>query len=225
MKLGGYLTTFLAIAGGTFLLLKGRTERTAIRAGLDDAVVGINPSTRAATLEEPFATRIIGPAARRVAGVVYRFGPKGLREQTRHRLVLAGLQDRLDVDTFYAFSVATPLVVGATVLLYRKFIGPVPFIGWLVIPASAFFPKMWLTSKVEKRQGAIRRALPDTLDLLTIAVEAGLGFDAALGRVVNSVPGPLSDELYRMLQELRIGVTREQALRSLSERTKVPDLD
>ena len=87
------------------------------------------------------------------------------------------------------------------------------------------FPKLLLTRRVEARQHKIKLALADTLDLLTIAVEAGLGFDAALARVVSSVPGPLSDELFRMLQELKIGVPRSQAFNNLSERTKVPELD
>jgi tight adherence protein C len=84
---------------------------------------------------------------------------------------------------------------------------------------------MWLTRKVEARQKSIKRALADTLDLMTIAVEAGLGFDAALGRVVGAIRGPLSDELYRMLQELRIGIPRNAALTNLAARTNVTELD
>jgi tight adherence protein C len=84
---------------------------------------------------------------------------------------------------------------------------------------------MWLTSRVENRQRRIRLGLSDTLDMLTIAVEAGLGFDSALARVAGTVPGPLSDELFRMLQELRIGIPRNQAFKNLSERTGVQELD
>ena len=67
--------------------------------------------------------------------------------------------------------------------------------------------------------------MPDTMDLLTISVEAGLGFDAALAQVVKNVPGPLSEEIARMLQEMQIGVSRAEALRHLNDRTEVPELD
>jgi tight adherence protein C len=99
-------------------------------------------------------------------------------------------------------------------------------VGWLLLVlGSAALPKIWLTNKVETRQREIRLALADTLDLMTIAVEAGLGFDSALARVVSAIPGPLSDELYRLLQEIRIGIRRQDALNGLSERTRVSELD
>jgi tight adherence protein C len=81
-----------------------------------------------------------------------------------------------------------------------------------------------LTQKALNRQEAIRRALPDTLDLLTISVEAGLGFDAALAHVQRKIPGALSDEIGRTLHELQLGVARKEALRNLSARNDVEEL-
>ena len=227
LKYAGLITTFGVIAGGTYLLLKSRVERTTIRSALDEVVVAspLVAESRTVVMDAPFAQRVLAPGARRLAQLVYRFGPRGLQQRTNHRLVLAGLSERLDADTFYALSALLPLAMTGVLFGYRELMGPIPTLGWIVIPAAAFFPKMWLTSRVEARQNEIRRALPDTLDLLTIAVEAGLGFDSALGRVVTSVPGPLSDELYRMLQELRLGVPRAQALRNLSARTELLELD
>jgi tight adherence protein C len=75
------------------------------------------------------------------------------------------------------------------------------------------------------RQLAISNALPDTLDQLTICVEAGLGFDSALAQVVRNVPGPLSEEIARMLREMQLGVSRAEALRHLAQRAKVEELD
>jgi tight adherence protein C len=139
--------------------------------------------------------------------------------------VLAGLSDRYDADTFLAISATLPLVVGVTLYAYSQIASVSPFVWFVLIPASATLPSMWLTSKIESRQRKIRLALADTLDLMTIAVEAGLGFDAALARVVSAIPGPLSDELYRLLQEVRIGIRRADALNGLSERTQVAELD
>lgn len=227
LKFGGFLATFGVVGGLSYIALRSRAERVGIRSGLDQAIVGspLVAEAREVQMQGPFGARVMAPAARRIAGLAYRFGPKGLRDKTRERLVLAGLADRLDVDAFWALSLATPIVTTAAVLVYRAYLGPPPLLGWIVIPASAFFPKMWLTGRVEARQHQIRLALPDCLDLLTIAVEAGLGFDAALARIASSVRGPLSDELYRMLQELRIGIPRSDALRSLSRRTQVLELD
>jgi tight adherence protein C len=107
-----------------------------------------------------------------------------------------------------------------------------PFTGLLKVGAVALLtllgytaPSAAIAARASKRQKEIRKALSDTMDLLTISVEAGLGFDAALGQVVRNVPGPLSDEISRMLQEMQIGVSRTESLRHLTERTEVPELD
>jgi tight adherence protein C len=86
-------------------------------------------------------------------------------------------------------------------------------------------PDAILTRKVDERKKAVERDLPDVIDLLVISVEAGLGFEAALGRVVQNVPGELSDEFSRMLQETRVGVSRSEAMRNLAGRTNVDDLN
>lgn len=227
IKLLGLFGTFGAISVAIYLVLRTREERAVIRAGLDDALLAHSSvqESRAAIMRAPFGARVLGPTARQAAGLVYRLGPKGFAEQVQQRLVIAGLSDRIDADTFIAISAAAPVVVLSFLLAYNAVAASVPMLVWLFVPGSALFPKMWLTSRVEARQHSIKLALADTLDLLTIAVEAGLGFDSALARVVSSVPGPLSDELFRLLQELKIGVPRSEAFNALSERTKVPELD
>ena len=220
------LATFTGVFLGVYLLMRERSTRLAIRSGLEDPFLNSASvaDSRAATMRGPFSQRVLAPASKSAANLVYRFGPKGLAEQTRHRLVLAGLSERIDADTFFAISVASPVVVFAFLLALNA-VGATPLLIWIAVPLTAFVPKMWLTRNVESRQKGIQLALPDTLDLLTIAVEAGLGFDAAISRVVASIPGPLSDELYRMLQELKIGVPRPNALKNLSSRSEVDDLD
>ncbi len=226
LKATALLATFAAILVLCYMTLRARAQRLAIRSGLEDVLLS-NPAvgdSSAAVMRGTFGQRVLGPWVGRLAGLVYRFGPQGLIEHTRRRLVLAGLAERMDPDTFFATSVG--LGIASTAFLFTlNSVGGVPPLIWLAIPLTGLLPKIWLTSKVEARQRAVRLALPDTLDLLTIAVEAGLGFDSALSRVIASIPGPLSDELYRMLQELKIGVPRSRALRGLSERTDVAELD
>jgi tight adherence protein C len=88
-----------------------------------------------------------------------------------------------------------------------------------------FGPVAMLNSRIDKRRKAMEKELPDVIDLLVISVEAGLGFDSALGRVVQNVPGEISREFSRTLQETRVGVSRTDALRNLTERTDVDDLN
>jgi tight adherence protein C len=224
-KLVAFLATFATISVGVYVVLKTRTERASVRAGLEAALASpVIGESRSVVMQAPFLRRVVSPGTKRLSSLVYRFGPAGLAEQTQKRLVLAGLSDKLDADTFLAASAVLPLVVGITLVAYYQ-LADIPLLLWGLIPASASFPKMWLTARVEKRQHTIRLALADTLDLLTIAVEAGLGFDAALTRVVSSIKGPLSDELYRLLQEVRIGIARADALKALSTRTEVAELD
>jgi tight adherence protein C len=87
-----------------------------------------------------------------------------------------------------------------------------------------FVPEFWLTRRIKKRRKAILLAVPDTLDLLTISVRAGLGFDSALTKVVDKSKGPLADEFRRCVAEIRVGKTRRDALRDLVSRTDVPAL-
>jgi tight adherence protein C len=85
-------------------------------------------------------------------------------------------------------------------------------------------PKSWLDRKVQERRDAIRRDLPDTLDLLAISVEAGMGFEGALGVVCDNFTSPLADEFARTLREMELGLPRREALHNLKKRTEVPEL-
>jgi tight adherence protein C len=97
-----------------------------------------------------------------------------------------------------------------------------------MLPIGAMFgytiPEFWLGGRVKKRQKAILLMVPDTLDLLTISVRAGLGFDGALGKVVEKLKGPLTEEFRRALAEIRVGKARRDALRDIVPRTEVPAL-
>jgi tight adherence protein C len=112
--------------------------------------------------------------------------------------------------------VAVPLVDGTT----KKFM-----LGGLILFMGFFGPEASLSRSIDDRRKEMEKTLPDVIDLLVISVEAGLGFEAAMGRVVQNVPGELSKEFSRTLQETRVGVARQDALRGMVERTDVDDLN
>jgi tight adherence protein C len=98
------------------------------------------------------------------------------------------------------------------------------FLGLVGVGIGYLLPEFWLGGRIKARQKLILKMIPDTLDLLTISVRAGLGFDAALAKVVEKLPGPLSDEFRRALAEVRVGKTRRDALRDMVPRTNVQPL-
>ncbi len=98
-------------------------------------------------------------------------------------------------------------------------------VGGLILFLGFFGPEASLKRAIDDRRKEMERSLPDIIDLLVISVEAGLGFEAAMGRVVQNVPGVLSAEFSRTLAETRVGVSRHDALKAMSERTDVDDLN
>jgi tight adherence protein C len=158
----------------------------------------------------------------------HRYTPHGYLEKTREKLVLAGSPDGLDVDQVLILKVlaaVSPVVWVPLTFGLLGVSGPlgVLFVGvlWVI---SFLAPDLVISNKTKARQHQIAVQLPDVLDLLVISVEAGLGFDQAVERTASAVPGALSDEFGRMLQETRIGATRADALRAMEERTQVPEL-
>jgi tight adherence protein C len=174
--------------------------------------------------------RLIFPFAAKVVSTVTRHTPLDLYRRVNRLIELAGNPPALTAERIVAFKIVggiVGVVVGILMAPLLPFTGFwVPVMSVVVFSLAGYtFPSAGLASRATKRQKEIRKALPDTMDLLTISVEAGLGFDAALAQVVKNVPGPLSEEIARMLQEMQIGVTRAEALRHLNDRTDVPELD
>jgi len=178
-------------------------------------------------LAKPLAQRTIGPVVIRLGGFLKRFTPVGYLEKKQRKLMLAGYPGNLDAPAFIViklFATALGLLSAFVVIDFGG--DALQRIALFTLPiALGFFgPDAWLERKVDERRQAMLRALPDVLDLLVISVEAGLGFDSALARVVGTVPGPLSEEFFRMLQETRVGVSRRDAMRHLTERTDLDEL-
>jgi tight adherence protein C len=174
--------------------------------------------------------RLIFPFTGKVISSITRHTPLDLYQRVNRLIELAGNPPALTAERIVAFKIVfgiVGVVVGilvAPLLPFTGFVVPVVTVGLFALTGYTF-PSAGLASRASKRQKEIRKALPDTMDLLTISVEAGLGFDAALAQVVKNVPGPLSEEIARMLQEMQIGVVRAEALRHLNDRTDVPELD
>ena len=164
----------------------------------------------------------------RFVGVGRRLTPADHGERIRKRLDVAGnppgwTVDRVTSLKFVGFAVA----LGLSLLICLAIgVGSSPMLAVCVLAALAgyFAPNMFLYQKAYDRTDRMRKALPDALDMLTISVEAGLGFDAALSQVARNTEGPLAEELARVLQEMQIGLGRAQALRALGERTTLPEM-
>ncbi len=176
----------------------------------------------------PISERVLTPMVDGLSSVAGRLSPQGYREEIARKLVLGGHPGELTVDQVLVLKLLgmmsgilwLPLVFmvlhmsGGLALIFVAFL-------WL---GSFMLPDLYLSRAIDERQHDIAVQLPDILDLLVISVEAGLGFEQALERTTNAVPGPLSDEFRRMLRETRIGSTRAEALRAMDERCDVPEL-
>jgi tight adherence protein C len=179
-------------------------------------------------LQQPFMERTLKPLANRLSGSVARITSASFASRTQRRLALAGNPGDLTVTEWLGMKGVFSLLFGGMFLLLPLLIGiAVPMAiagGVLGLGIGYIAPEFWLGRRVKARQKAIVRLIPDSLDLLTISVRAGLGFDAALAKVVEKVKGPLSDEFRRALAEVRVGKTRRDALRDIIPRTEVGPL-
>lgn len=181
-------------------------------------------------LQAPFAERFLRPFISGIARFIGRFTPSASLEATQKRIIHAGLTGRLQATDFFGIKGFSALVMGGLgigltlrVLPQTGTIGVfLGIIGGLVL--GYYIPDLWLRGRENQRRDQVQRALPDAIDLLTISVEAGLGFDAAMQRMVEKADNTLTREFGRVIAEMRVGVARRDALRSLVERTGVQDL-
>lgn len=186
------------------------------------------PAEMRQELQLPFAQRVLFPAVGRFSNLGRRLSPRGQGDRIRRRLDLAGNPPRWDVDRVFAFKVLG-LAFGALLgILLSVAFGASLLVGigfTLILAALGLLaPNIVLLQISQTRQQQIQKDLPDALDLLSISVEAGLGFDAALAQVARNTTGPLAEEFFRVLQEMQIGTGRTGAMRALGERTTVPEL-
>lgn len=222
-----------AVFAGVVLLLSIMGSLTVERQQIGRSLAAVQalrtvPESMRRELDEPFLSRVLVPMFKRFAHLGRALGPVGHVDRIRHRLELAGSPPRWDVDRVLAFKVLGGLcgiVVGALGAIAAG-VSPVETIGITIVVTLVGFhvPDIALLQMSQRRQARIRRELPDALDLLSISVEAGLAFDAALAQVARNTVGPLAEEFFRVLQEMQLGTGRADAMRALGERTTVPEL-
>ncbi len=179
--------------------------------------------------DRPFLQRVISPLSGSVAGSVAQFTPASLRRAVDEKLITAGGSfGGLGSDGFLAMCGLLALLIGGGggVIATIKGASAAKVVMAAVVgfAVGILIPVGLLDRKVKNRKTSIQKALPDVLDLLTVSIEAGLGFDGALVKLSEKMKGPLVEEFSRTLQEMRIGVTRRDALRSLGDRCAVADL-
>jgi tight adherence protein C len=224
----GVLCVGAAVALALFAVLSQADEKATVRSSLRQLEDYEVESVREKELLTPFAERAMAPFLSGLTSLGQRFTPVGYLDTVRTKLVSAGKGDQEAFDRFLAIRVIT--VVVAPIAAYFAFTNsPVSGIGKLMLTGLVLMvfvvgPDAILNRQVEERQYAIRTRLPDVMDLLTISVEAGLGFEQALDRTVAAVPGPLTEEFSRMLGEVRAGASRADAMRALDARTNVPEI-
>ncbi len=179
-------------------------------------------------LQQPFTERTLRPLVARLSRMGGRLGRVSSTEVAERRLAMAGNPGDLRLTDWMGVKILVAIAVGVLMfLLLGVLSGNVAgglFLGMVGFGIGYMLPEFWLGRKIKARQKVILIMIPDTLDLLTISVRAGLGFDAALAKVVEKLPGPLSDEFRRALAEVRVGKARRDALRDMVPRTNVAPL-
>ena len=179
-------------------------------------------------LQQPFFDRTIKPLAGRLSGAVGRITSSSFSERTEKRLAMAGNPGDMKVGDWLGIKAIGAGVGFGVLFIVLGVLGGQIVQGLLLGLVGAGIgyigPEFWLGRRVRARQKAILIGIPDALDLLTISVRAGLGFDAALGKVVEKMKGPLVDEFRRALAEVRVGKARREALRDIVPRTEVQPL-
>src|SRR5512143_2333196 len=181
-------------------------------------------------MQQPFTQRVILPMLQRIGELSSGFTPQKLLEDTTRKLEIAGNPGRIDAATFLTSRFFVALFFGGLMLLIGLFspahwpLGRTILVVLIFTIIGFFFPQLWLQTKINARQREIRQAMPDALDLLTICVEAGLGFEAAMSKVSEKWQNQLSLALLRAIREIQLGKARRDAMRDMADRIGIPEM-
>ncbi|MCP3421160.1 type II secretion system F family protein [Nocardioides pinisoli] len=217
------LTLGLSVIGVVNQERRGVARSVAAIQALDSA-----PSALKSEIEQPFAERVLGPLGDRLVNLGRRLVRADTAQKLQYRLNIAGNPPAWDVNRIIGLKVLGLAVLGVLGFVYL--LGQdwpfyrVVLVTGIVAAFGYVLPNVLLYNAGQKRETQMRNALPDAMDLLTVSVEAGLGFDAAVSRVAKNGEGPLNQEFARLLQEMQLGVGRVDAMRLMAERTSLGDL-
>jgi tight adherence protein C len=229
-----------AIAGFLFFVLLGigyyrNSSRFAVEKRIEQIMVA-DAQTAEEELAKPFMQRVLLPMGEAVAKIFRGYTPAEVAERIQKRLVMAGLFPRVTAVQLLGLCWFSALACVLLMFLLLLALGSKqggqvrlgdPFnLGYLIVAALGGYmlPQFVLSKKVSKRQEDILISLPYSIDILSISVEAGMGFDAAVGYTMRKIKGPLAEEFSKTLNEIRLGKPRLEALEDLGNRTGVEDL-
>ncbi len=222
----------LAICAAIFLaliaaVLNGDRSNASRSLALIDAFTTA-PKSMKEELDPGFRQRVLDPFLGRLTGLGRRLTPADNAQRLRKKLDAAGnpagwTPDRVTALKAAGFAVGLLLAL-LTCMVLGFSLMPTLVIAVSISLAGYLGPNLWLYQQAYERRELMQISLPDALDLLTISVEAGLGFDAALAHVAKNTDGPLADEFARVLQEMQLGAGRSEAMRALGDRSSLPEL-
>ncbi|HTP00971.1 MAG TPA: type II secretion system F family protein [Anaerolineales bacterium] len=229
----------VAVLGGAILLVvagvraaRNRGESDPLMARLEEATQrgDVVTSLEQIEMQQPFTQRVLVPLLQRIGELSTGFTPQKVLEDTTRKLEIAGNPGRIDAATFLASRFVVAIFFGGILLMVGLFspnhwpLGQTFLVVLVFTLLGFFFPQLWLQSRINSRQKEIRKAMPDALDLLTICVEAGLGFEAAMAKVSEKWENQLSFALLRAIREIQLGKARRDAMRDMAERIGIPEM-
>jgi len=229
---------FVLLAGVVALIIVGMRTASSANSDRDPLLArlaeyserGEIVSLEQLELDQPFSERVLVPLLRAIGEFSSKFTPQKVVEQTRLDMELAGNPIRVEPTVFLASRFVVAFLFGGFLLLIIAISPNTWSIGRTVLVVLIFtilgfaFPQLWLKGRINSRQKEIRKAMPDALDLLTICVEAGLGFDAAMSKVSEKWENQLSFAFARAIREVQLGKPRRDALRDMSDRIGLAEM-
>lgn len=179
-------------------------------------------------LSRSFSERVVKPIFDNVGKTLLRLAPNEMISNMEQKITMAGKPNNWGVKNWLGIQafliVGIPLIILIIYIQLRADLKSIILITSITVIIGVLFPNMSLNSKIRKRQSEVMKSLPDIMDLLTVSVEAGLTFDSALSKVAEKMPGTLAREFEVVLQEIKVGKSKKDALYQMADRVGVQDL-
>ena len=222
----GVIALFFGVRSFTVNELSSRLDSFVTVQNVEISSTKQEASVRRTDLSGSFRTRMLEPFIRQVGGLFGRLTPSGSISSLDHLLDIAERPYGLGPREFYGFRIIIMILgVWLAFIVFQRGTGLIYLIGsGLIAYVSIFGPMVWLKRKVRRRQDQIRKGLPDALDMLSVTAQAGLGFDQSLQRVSEYWQTPVGVEFGRVVAEMEMGSSRQEAMRNMADRLDVPEL-